>query len=69
MKRANMKRHDLFDAAQTRLRLLISALQDGEPAAEDDDLESLDFTSPPEPQADEAVGEAGMPSEDAIEDQ
>ena len=42
MKRANVKQHDAFDAAQTRLRLLISALED-EPA--DDDLESLDFTS------------------------
>ncbi len=41
MKRANVKQHEAFDAAQTRLRLLISALE-VEPA--DDDLESLDFT-------------------------
>jgi hypothetical protein len=36
-----VKQHLAFDAAQTRLRLLISALE-VEPA--DDDLESLDFT-------------------------
>jgi len=51
MKRANVKQHEAFDAAQTRLRLLISTLET-EPA--DDDLESLDFTgTSPEPENDD----------------
>jgi hypothetical protein len=60
MKHANVKRHEVFDAAQTRLRLLISALQNSAPAAQDDDLESLDFTTT-EPEPDTA--------EDAAEEQ
>jgi hypothetical protein len=46
MKRANVKQREVFDAAQTRLRLLLSALESGELGV-DDDLESLDFTSIP----------------------
>ena len=46
MKRANVKQREVFDAAQTRLRLLLSALEAGELNA-DDELESLDFTSIP----------------------
>jgi hypothetical protein len=46
MKRANVKQREVFDAAQTRLRLLLSALEAGELSA-DDELESLDFTSIP----------------------
>lgn len=71
MKRANVKRHEVFDAAQTRLRLLISALQDSVPAAEDDDdLESLDFTATgPEPDTGEEASEAGTTAEDAAEEQ
>ena len=61
MKRATVRRHEAFDAAQTRLRLLISALQDSAPAAEeDDDLESLDFTTTEaESDTDEEASQAG----------
>ena len=55
MKRANVKQHLAFDAAQARLRLLISVLE-VEPA--DDDLESLDFT--------ETSPEAEEDSEDEV---
>ena len=61
MKRANVKQHDVFDAAQTRLRLLLSVLEDNEPEIEDD-LKSLDFTGTPEPEAGEDSG-AVTPSE------
>lgn len=70
MKRANVKRHEVFDAAQTRLRLLISALQDNAPAGEDDDLESLDFTTTEsEPDSGEEASEAGTAPADAPKDQ
>jgi hypothetical protein len=64
MKRANVKQHDVFDAAQTRLRLLLSVLENNEPEIEDD-LESLDFTgTSPEPEAGEDSG-AVTPSQKA----
>jgi len=64
MKRANVKRHDVFDAAQTRLRLLLSMLENNEPDTEDD-LESLDFTgTSPDREAGED-SDAVKPSEKA----
>ena len=43
MRRANVKRHALYDAAQVRLRLIISALEERE-STNEGELESLDFT-------------------------
>ena len=60
MKRANVKQHEAFDAAQTRLRLLISALE-VEPA--DDDLESLDFTETETSPEAEEDGEGAAPAD------
>jgi|KBSMisStaDraftv2_1062788.scaffolds.fasta_scaffold450668_1 hypothetical protein len=68
MKRANVKRLELFDATQTRLRLLIGALQDSPPAEQDDDLESLDFTVS-EPDAGEDTTEAQTTPEEVPSDQ
>jgi hypothetical protein len=70
MKRANVKRHETFETAQTRLRLLISTLEDSAPAAEDDDdLESLDFTNTePEPDTGEEVSEAETTAQNTPED-
>jgi hypothetical protein len=53
----------VFDAAQTRLRLLISALEKSEPAVEDD-LESLDFTTTPAVPEVADDTKAGTPSEE-----
>jgi len=66
MKRANVKRHEAFDAAQTRLRLLISALQESAPAVEEnDDLESLDFTTTnAESDTDEEASQVGTAAEE-----
>jgi hypothetical protein len=55
MKRANVKQREMFDAAQTRLRLLLSALETGELGA-DDELESLDFTSIPSSSEEDSPG-------------
>jgi hypothetical protein len=68
MKRANVKRPELFDATQTRLRLLIAALQDNAPAEQDDDLESLDFTVS-EPDTGEDTTEAQTTPEEVPTDQ
>jgi hypothetical protein len=68
MKRENVKQHDVFDAAQTRLRLIISTLQDQE-QVDEEELESLDFTTPA-PQADSGTGETDPTSaEKASDDQ
>jgi len=70
MKRANVKRLEAFSAAQIRLRLLMSALHDSAPAVENDDLESLDFTTTAaEPDAGEEAGEAETAPADASKDQ
>jgi hypothetical protein len=68
MKRANVKRPEVFDATQTRLRLLIAALQDNAPAEQDDDLESLDFTVS-EPDTGEDTTEAQTTPEEVPTDQ
>ena len=68
MKRANVKRPEVFDATQTRLRLLIAALQDNAPAEQDDDLESLDFTGS-EPDTGEDTTEAQTTPEEVPTDQ
>jgi hypothetical protein len=44
MKSINGNPHSIYDATQTRLRLLLSVLENKEPEPADDDLESLDFT-------------------------
>jgi len=65
MKRANVKQHEVFDAAQTRLRLLISALE-AEPA--DDDLESLDFTESTAEAEEDGAGEPDQDNGQAAKD-
>jgi len=44
MKSLNGNPHSIYDATQTRLRLLLSVLENKEPEPADEDLESLDFT-------------------------
>ncbi len=66
MKRVNVKQHDAFDAAQTRLRLIISTLQNEE-EVQNEELESLDFTTPA-PQADGGTGEADPTAADDSSD-